>query len=162
MSARTFTLAMAALAVALVPLAASAMPVVKLYALEPAGFDNQLRVTGFTIGKVIHTADGGQVFGFDVDWNGTDGLLASARTISPQGQVAASVETFDQSTAKITKTIVKTRTMDDFVAYGIFMGDVGLVQHDHVVNNVDQRSWHLLNPVTGFAFTGKWTPPNAS
>src|SRR5262249_18874829 len=122
---------------------------------------NQLRVTGFTIGKVIHTADGGQVFGFDVDWNGSDGLLASARTISPQGQVAASVETFDQTTTRIVKTIVKTRTMDDFVTYGIFSRDVGLVQHDHVVNNVDRRSWHVLNPVTGNAFTGKWTPPNA-
>src|SRR5438876_3679381 len=119
MFARSLTLTIAALAIALVPLAASATPVVKLYTLEPVGFNNQLRVTGFSIGKVIHTADGGQVFGFDVDWNGTDGLLASARTISPQGQVAASVETFDQSTAAITKTIVKTRTMDDFVTYGI-------------------------------------------
>lgn len=136
--------------------------VVRLYTLQPVGFGGRLAVIGSSIGKVLRTADGGQVFGFDVDHNGTDGILASAETISPQGQVLASVETFDQSTVKITKVIVTTKTMDDFVAFGIFTGDVGLVEHEHVVNNVVHRTWHLLNPVTGEMFTGKWTPPNES
>jgi len=135
---------------------------VRLYTLQPVGLRGSMSVTGFGVGKVLHTADGGQVFGFDVDQNGPDGLLASAQTISPQGQVLASVETFDQSTVTITKTILTSRTMDDFVTYGIFAGDVGLVQHDHVIGTRDHRSWHLMNPVTGQTFTGRWTPPDAT
>jgi hypothetical protein len=165
MFARISTTVLLAFALAALPLGAVAQPAtsfVRLYTLQPVGIGARLAVTGSSIGKVLHTADGGSVFGFDINQNGTDGLLASARTVTPQGQVAASVETFDHTTAKITKVIIRTRTMDDFVTYGIFAGDVGLVQHDHVVGNMDHRSWRLLNPVTGGAFTGKWTPPNAS
>jgi hypothetical protein len=135
---------------------------VRLYTMQPVGFGGRLTVTASSLGKVLHTADGGQIFGFDVNQNGTDGILASARTISPHGQVAASVETWDQTTLTITKTIVMTRSMDDFVAEGIFPNDVGLVLHEHVVNNTNHRSFHLLNPVTGNKFTGRWTPPNAA
>lgn len=134
----------------------------RLTVLQPAGFGGRLVATGFTIGKVIRTADGGQVFGFDVDRSGSDGLLSSGRTIDPQGHVRASVETFDQVTGKVTKTIVKTLTMDDFVTEGIFAGDVGLVLHEHVVNQHNTRSFHILNPVTGQKFTGTWTPRNGS
>jgi hypothetical protein len=31
-------------------------------------------------GPIVTTADGGQVYGYDVDWNDTDGILASAKT----------------------------------------------------------------------------------
>ncbi|HEY5095009.1 MAG TPA: hypothetical protein VII69_07845 [Candidatus Eremiobacteraceae bacterium] len=130
--------------------------------LQPMGPHGQLGRAGFEVGKVLHTADGGQVFGFDVDQNGNDGLLASAQTISPQGQVLASVETFDQTTAKIAKVVVTTRTMDDFVTYGIVGDDVGLVLHEHVVNNRNIRTFRILAPVTSNMFTGKWTPPNGS
>jgi hypothetical protein len=135
---------------------------VSLITLRPTGPHRQLVPAGFTLGNVLRTADGGQVFGFDVNQNGSDGLLASAQTISPQGQVLASVETFDQMTAKITKTVVTTRTMDDFVTVGILRNDVGLVLHDHVVNNHDIRSFRVLDPVMSGLFTGKWTPPNES
>ena len=134
---------------------------IRLYTLQPVGFGGRLVVTGFGVGKVLHTADGGQVFGFDVDQNGNDGLLGSARTISG-GHVVASVETFDQATAQIVKVVVATRTMDDWVTEGIFGNDVGLVLHEHVVNNHVTRSFHTLNPVTLNMFTGLWTPPNES
>lgn len=155
-------------ALALVPAVATALPAstppkasfVRLYTLEPLGFGGRMVITDSRIGKVLHTADGGQVFGFDVDHAGTDGLLAEAHDTS-RG-VAASVETFDQATATITKTVAMTHSMDDFVVFGIFAGDVGLVEHEHVVNNRVHRSWNLLNPVTGGAFTGKWTPPHAN
>ena len=136
--------------------------VVPLYVLRPVGVHGPLAPAGFAVGIVLHTADGGQVFGFDVDQNGTDGLLASAKIISRQGQILASVETFDQTTAKIVKVVTMTRTMDDFVTDGIFANDVGLVLHEHVVNNRVVRSFHVLDPVTANMFTGKWTPPNGS
>ncbi|HEY7995167.1 MAG TPA: hypothetical protein VID24_13220 [Candidatus Eremiobacteraceae bacterium] len=116
--------------------------------------------SAFTIGKVIRTADGGQVFGFDVDFGGDDGLLASSQTVSG-GNVKSSVETFSQSKGTITKTLARTNTMDDFVDLGIFAGDVGLIEHEHVTGPSQvRRSFHVLNPVTGQAFTSSWTPPN--
>jgi hypothetical protein len=129
--------------------------------LQPAGIHGSLVVTSVSLGKVVHTADGGQIFGFDVDKRGSDALLSSIKTTS-QG-VDSSVEAFDQITAKITKVIASIRTAnDDFVTWGIFGTDVGLVQRDHVVNNHNIRSYHLLNPVTGGVFNGVWTPPNLS
>jgi len=168
MFARAFKSVFIASALALFPAFASALPAsaprpadfVRLYTLQPTGFGGAMVITDSHIGKVLHTADGGQVFGFDVDQNGTDGLLASSHDI-PRG-VAASVETFDQTSATITKTVAMTHSMDDFVVFGIATGDVGLVEHEHVVNNQVHRSWHLLDPVTGGTFTGKWTPPHAN
>lgn len=135
---------------------------IKLYTVQPVGFRGQLVTTGFTIGKVLHTADGGQVFGFDVNQRGNDGLLGSAKDVGTQGHVQASVETFNQTTAKITKVIVSTRTMDDWVTAGIVGNDVGLILHEHVVNNHNFRSFRTINPVTSQMFTGVWTPPNGA
>lgn len=121
----------------------------------------RLRESGVSIGKIVHTADGGQIFGFSVDQNGDDGLLASSQDTS--SGVKSSVETFSQSMGKITKVIARTNTMDDFVDLGIFAGDVGLIEHEHVIGPLQvRRSFHILNPVTGNAFTGLWTPPNRS
>jgi len=55
------------------------------------------------LGKVP-TRDGGQIFGFDIDQNGEDGVLASSQTIDAKGDVLASVETFYQNSGKITKS----------------------------------------------------------
>jgi len=122
----------------------------------------RLSESGFTVGKIVRTKDSGQVFGFDVDLGGDDGLLASSQTVQG-GNVKSSVETFSQSTGTITKIIARTNTMDDFVALGIFAGDVGLIEHEHLIAPFQvRRSFHILNPVSGQAFTGSWTPPNRS
>src|SRR5579863_2275728 len=56
-----------------------------------------------SLGPVLSTSDGGQIFGFDIDQNGKDGVLASA------SYTDISVQTFDETTGKITKTFgVKT------------------------------------------------------
>ena len=44
---------------------------------------------------IVHSKFGGQIFGFDIDQNGTEGVLAEAQTL-PDGHVLAAVETFDQ------------------------------------------------------------------
>lgn len=131
------------------------------FASTGASFVNPSRVVSvFAVGKVIHTADGGQVFGFDIDLDGDDGLLASSQT-EAGGNVKSSVETFSQSMGAITKTIARTNTMDDFVDLGIFGGDVGLIEHEHVQGFLQvRRTFHVLNPVTGKTFTSTWTPPN--
>ena len=48
---------------------------------------------------IVNTKFGGQIFGFDIDQNGIEGILSEAQTLS-NGKVLAAVETFDQKTAR--------------------------------------------------------------
>ena len=108
---------------------------------------------------LVHSKFGGQIFGFDIDQSGTEGLLSEAQTLS-NGNVLAAVETFDQKTGKILKVIAKTETQDDFVTMGIVATSVGLVEHEHEVSFLHvKRTFHVLNPLDSNQFTGLWTPP---
>src|SRR5438270_1183404 len=55
---------------------------------------------------IVHSKFGGQIFGFDIDQNGTEGVLTEAQTM-PDGRVLAAVETFDQATGNIVKVVKK-------------------------------------------------------
>lgn len=108
---------------------------------------------------IVHSKFGGQIFGFDIDQNGTEGLLSEAQDLS-NGNVLAAVETFDQTTGKILKVLTKTETMDDFITLGVVGTSVGLVEHEHVVKELDVvRTFEVFNPLSGNKFTGLWTPP---
>jgi len=108
---------------------------------------------------LVHSKFGGQIFGFDIDQNGTEGILSEAQTLS-NGKVLAAVETFDQSTGNILNVLVKTETQDDFVTMGVVGNSVGLIEHEHVVSLLHvQRTFHTVNPLSGNKFTGLWTPP---
>lgn len=103
------------------------------------------------LGAVLTSKDG-QIFGFDIDQNGNDGVLATAGT----------VETFDQDAGTITKSIAtKNRAKNSFGADGIFSGDVGLITHYITPKGqiYARRAYEVLNPVTGNKLNGKWTPP---
>jgi hypothetical protein len=112
-------------------------------------------------GPVITTSDGGEIFGFDIDQNGNDGLLAS------WSNDEISVQTFDTQTAKITKTLgvitgKKVAKGDDYVVDGIFAGDAGLVdfQKAGIPGQTPAKDmYHLVNPVTRGKLDGKWLPP---
>jgi hypothetical protein len=105
---------------------------------------------------VVKSEFGGEIFGFDIDQNGTEGLLAEANV---DGNGTA-VETFDQSTGKILKVVSKLTTADDFIALGISGSSVGLVEHEHVKGiYVNKRTYNILNPLSKNAFTGTWKPP---
>ncbi len=112
---------------------------------------------GGALGPVLTTSDGGQIFGFDINSNGNDGFLAS----DSGSQI--SVQTFNETSGKITKTIgAFTGTQDDYVADGIFAGDVGLVdfQKAGVLGKTPAKDmYHLLNPVTKNSLNGRWVPP---
>src|SRR5471032_1590111 len=107
------------------------------------------------LGPVVTTKDGGQIFGFDIDAHGNDGVLSSSQDL-PNGDVLSAVETFNQTTGKIVTKVLVRRNQSDFVTVGIFANDVGLVNHelDHGV-----REYGVMDPVKGNAFTRKWTPP---
>jgi hypothetical protein len=108
---------------------------------------------------IVHSKLGGQIFGFDIDQSGTEGVLSEARTLS-NGNVLAAIETFDQTTGKILTVVTKTQTQDDFVTLGVVGSSVGLVEHEHVVSFLNvQRTFQVINPLSGNKITGKWTPP---
>lgn len=108
---------------------------------------------------IVHSKFGGQIFGFDIDQNGTEGVLAEAQDLSG-GNVEAAVETFDQKTGKILAVLIKTLTQDDFITLGVVGKSVGLIEHEHVVSFLNvQRTFLTINPLTGNKFTSKWTPP---
>jgi hypothetical protein len=112
---------------------------------------------GGSLGPVLTTSDGGQIFGFDINSSGNDGFLASAAS----SQI--SVQTFNETSGKITKTIGSiSGTQDDYVADGIFAGDVGLVdfQKAGIIGKTPTKDmYHLLNPVTKNTLNGRWIPP---
>jgi hypothetical protein len=122
-------------------------------------------VAGFgqTIGKVlVHSKFGGQIFGFDIDQNGTEGLLSEAQTLG-DGHILAAVETFDQKTGKIIAVVAETETNDDFVTMGIVGNSVGLVEHEIEASLFRvTRNFQVLNPLSSNQFTGVWTPPIGS
>jgi hypothetical protein len=110
-------------------------------------------------GHIVHDKFGGQIFGFDIDANGAEGVLSEAQTLN-NGNVLAAVETFDQKTGKILKIVTKTQTQDDDVTMGVVGNSIGLVEHEHVVSFLHvKRSFHILNPLDSNKFTGTWTPP---
>lgn len=108
---------------------------------------------------IVHSKFGGQIFGFDIDQNGTEGVLSEALTLS-NGNVLAAVETFDQQSGKILNVLTKTETQDDFVTLGVVGTSVGLIEHEHVISlDHVQRTFETINPLSGNKFTGRWTPP---
>jgi len=108
---------------------------------------------------LVHSKFGGQIFGFDIDQNSTEGVLSEA-LFQSNGNVLAAVETFNQKTGQILKVVSETQTQDDFITLGVVGNGVGLVEHEHVVKPLDViRSFHTMNPLSSNKFTGLWTPP---
>ena len=104
---------------------------------------------------VVHTAFGGVIFGYDVERNGTEGVLAEGLGS------AVAVETFDQATGKILKVVTQQKnTNNDFAALGIFGSNVGLFEEEISPGRfVSKRIYRTMNPINGGKVTGKWTPP---
>src|SRR5262249_20114671 len=68
--------------------------------------------------------------------------------------------TFDQATGNIVKVVQRLLSKDDFITLGVVQNSVGLVEREHVNNLfVDRRIYRMLDPLSGNAFTGMWTPP---
>lgn len=108
---------------------------------------------------IVHSKFGGQIFGFDIDQKGTEGVLTEARTL-PNGNVIAAIETFDQATGKILNVVSQTNGQDDFITLGVVGNSVGLVEHEHEVSFLNlQRTFNLISPLSSNKVTGSWKPP---
>ena len=93
------------------------------------------------LGKLLTTKNGGQVFGFDIDRSGRDGVLATAYD----------VETFDQNSGTITKSFPKKLPPGtSYKVDAIFSGDVALVTRYVVPQGkiYAKRFYDVMNPVT--------------
>jgi hypothetical protein len=114
-------------------------------------------------GKVfVHSKFGGQIFGFDIDQNGTEGVLSEAQTLA-NGKVLAAVETFDQRSGKIISVVTMTETTDDFLTQGVVGNSVGLIEHEIETSLFRvTRKFQVINPLSSNQFTGMWTPPIGS
>jgi hypothetical protein len=106
-------------------------------------------------GSVIVTPKfGGAILGYDIDRNGTEGLLSEYVALS-NGESLVATETFSQKTGAILKVVAKeNNTKDDYDTVGIF-GSIGLDLFQHA----GQNHYLTINPLDGGKFTGKWTPP---
>jgi len=103
------------------------------------------------LGKVL-TSKSGEIYGFDIDQNGNDGVLATA----------SNVETFNQDTGKITSSFPKhAPSGTSYSLDAIVAGDVALVTRYVVPKGsiYAKRYYDAMNPVTAKKFTSKWTPP---
>lgn len=108
----------------------------------------------------VHPALGGTIFGFDIDQNGTEGLLSESGL---GNNCVYATETFDQATGDIIKVVRKGQSADcgdDDVTWGISGTSVALVEHQHSPTfDHLHMSFQLLNPLSGNQFTSSWTPP---
>jgi len=108
---------------------------------------------------LVHSKFGGQIFGFDIDQNGTEGVLSEDKLLS-NGNVLAAIETFDQKTGKILKVVSETENQDNFLTLGIEGTSVGLVEQEISQDLfVTERIYDVLNPLDSNKLTGTWTPP---
>lgn len=110
-------------------------------------------------GVVLHAAFGGEIFGFDIDQNGREGVLSESKQLTGTTLLAA-VETFDQASGTVTKVVKKLEGKDDFLTLGVTGASIGLVEREHVRDIfVAKRIYRTIDPLNARAFTGQWTPP---
>ena len=127
----------------------------------PAPFRTHPRRGKAGLGKVLSTADGGQIFGWDINQNGDDGVLTTSQDVGTS-DFKVSMETFDQNTGKIVKVFKKsTGPRTTYEVDGIFANDVALVTHFIIPKGTifAKRRYEIMNPVTANTFTGSWNPP---
>jgi hypothetical protein len=107
----------------------------------------------------VKTQGGGFILGYDIDQNGTEGVLAESLSLAG-GTDNAAIETFDQTTGKILKVVAKqNNTKNDYVCLGIYGTSVGLVELEKVKGLfVNQRVYSTMNPLSLNKLTGPWTP----
>jgi hypothetical protein len=112
------------------------------------------------LGPVVSSQFGGQIFGWDMNQNGNDGVLTETVLGS---SVINAIETFDESTGKITKVVQKVQRINanvEPVVDAVAGSDVGIVDVERLIVQPFERNdyFDLINPVTGEKITGRTKP----
>jgi hypothetical protein len=144
----------ASLIVALAPAASAVSPVTLAGGADISPFPPPGLVP-----VVVDTRFGGRIFGFDIDPNGSEGILSEAQT-EADGTLLAAVETFDQRTGAILHVVARRNVQDDYITLGIVGPHVALVEYEHEVAFLDvERTFPVIAPLAANHFTGRWQPP---
>jgi hypothetical protein len=111
---------------------------------------------------VVHPKFGGTILGFDVDQNGSEGLLSEFTTVGNNCTYAT--ETFDRMTGKILKVVSRGKAVNcdsGEVASGVVGTSIGLVEYEHSAGIGDplHTTFKTINPLEQNQINGSWTPP---
>ena len=115
-------------------------------------------------GLTVTSKFGGQIFGWAIDENGIDGVLTEVTP--PSGSPFTSVvETFDQTTGKITKVVRKQSGGPsggrELFVDAILANDAGLIDDERRhVGRALRDVYYVMAPVSGKKITGTWTRPS--
>ncbi len=113
-------------------------------------------------GPIVTSKFGGTIFGWAIDENGAGGILTEVTP--PSGSPFKSVvETFDQTTGKITK-IVRKQNGDsgnrELYVDAVLANDVGLIDDERHYGKYTRRDlYYLMAPVSKKRISGTWTRP---
>jgi hypothetical protein len=111
---------------------------------------------------VVKPKFGGTILGFDVDQNGSEGLLTEFNSVGNNCPWAT--ETFDRVTGKILKVVSQGKGINcatSEVTWGIAGTSVGLVEREHSpgIGQSLKVTEKTLHPLEGNTLNGSWTPP---
>jgi hypothetical protein len=115
------------------------------------------------LGPVVTSKFFGEIFGWAIDENGTDGVLSEVVGVS-QPTYTSIVETFDQTTQKVTHVVRKQASgplgNHELNVDAIAAGDVALIddEHDHKTL-LCKDTYYVMDPTAGGKITGTWTRP---
>jgi hypothetical protein len=109
---------------------------------------------------VVQDFYGGQIFGYDVDHFGTEGMLSEAFAL-PNGSLQIATETFDQTTGRLIAVVEhKSNTQDNFITLGVVGTHIGLREIEHVQGlYVTSRTFNTINPLASNHMNGLWLAP---
>src|SRR5579863_1235340 len=114
-------------------------------------------------GRILTSKFAGHIFGSSIDENGTDGVITEVVPRSGESYTSY-VETFDQTTAKITSVVKKQNSGPsgdrELAVESILANDVGLIDDERADPGHGRRdNFYVMAPVVGKKITGTWTRP---
>ena len=108
---------------------------------------------------IVSPRFGGRIFGFDIDPDGTEGILSEAVDL-PNGTIQAAVETFDQRTGSILHILAQQTAQDDYLTLGVVGRHAALVEYEHEAAFLNiVRTFPEIAPLGANHFTSRWQPP---
>jgi hypothetical protein len=115
------------------------------------------------LGPIVQDQFGGLIFGWDMNQSGDDGVLSETVT-QQDGSDLNVIETFDQTSGKITKIVQKRVTSSSIepVVRAVGGNDVGIIDVEHVfLSKGVTRNDHFafMNPVSRGKINARSTPP---
>jgi len=115
------------------------------------------------LGPVVTSKFFGEIFGWSIDENGGDGVISEVVGAS-QPTYTSYVETFDQTSQKVTRVVRKQASgplgNHELNVDAITTGDVALIDDENDQKNLLRRdTYYVMDPTAGGKITGTWKRP---